>query len=171
MYEAAVSALAAEPVRVGVALGPGGDPTAFGPVPAAVHVAAHLPMRALLDRAALLVTHGGFSSVKEAMSRGVPMVVVPIASDQHYSAARLADLGLAEVVLPADRNDGRIRAAVHAVLSDPSYRERSRRMAADMAALPPVAEAVGWLEALAARRVPPSSVAGPVDRLAERSGL
>jgi hypothetical protein len=36
------------------------------------------------------------------------------------------------------------------VLTNPDYRVRARQMAADMAALPPVGDAVVWLEALAA---------------------
>lgn len=105
-------------------------------MPPHFHVATHLPILDLLSRCEVLITHGGFTSVKEAMSRGVPMVVIPIASDQHYSADRCAALGLAEAVTPNQRTADRIRDATRMVLADPVYRSRAHEMAAQMAALP-----------------------------------
>ena len=49
-----------------------------------------MPQPLLLARCDAFVTHGGFNSVKEALSSGVPMVVVPISADQPYSAERCA---------------------------------------------------------------------------------
>jgi hypothetical protein len=147
-YEAIVEALAGEPVVAGVALGADQDPARLGPLPPHVHVEPVLPLTRLLDYCAVLVTHGGFNSVKEASSRGVPMVVMPIASDQHLSAERCAALGLAETIAPDQRHADRIGKAVRAVLGDPAYRRAARRMADEMAALPPMEEAVRRLEEL-----------------------
>src|SRR4051794_31402857 len=95
-------------------------------MPRRVHVQEWLPIPHLLDHAAAFVTHGGFNSVKEAMSRGVPMVVIPLASDQYYSAERCAKLGLARVVPPNDRTPARVRQELQALLHDPSYAARPR---------------------------------------------
>ena len=164
VYEAIVEALADVPVEVGIALGPGRDPARLGPLPPHVHVHGWLPLTRVLDHCAAFVTHGGFNSVKEAMSRGVPMVVVPIASDQYYSAERCAALGLARVV-PADRRTPAcFRQALQAVLEDPEHATRAAAMAADIAALPPLETAVGWLEALADPTRATNRAASPDDR-------
>ena len=41
------------------------------------------------ERASVIVTHGGLGSVKEAITQGVPLVVVPLAVDQPGNAARV----------------------------------------------------------------------------------
>jgi len=69
VYETILDALEDTPAVVGIALGPGRDPTLLGPLPRRVHVQEWLPIPHLLDHAAAFVTHGGFNSVKEAMSR------------------------------------------------------------------------------------------------------
>jgi UDP:flavonoid glycosyltransferase YjiC (YdhE family) len=148
VYETILEALGDTPAVVGIALGPGRDPTLLGPLPRRVHVQEWLPIPHLLDHAAAFVTHGGFNSVKEAMSRGVPMVVIPLASDQYYSAERCAALGLARVVPPDDRTPERVRHELHALLHDPGAAARAETMAADIAALPPLETAIAALEAL-----------------------
>jgi UDP:flavonoid glycosyltransferase YjiC (YdhE family) len=50
--------------------------------PAHVIAVAYAPQLALLERASVMVTHGGANSVMEALSRGCPMLVIPIAYDQ-----------------------------------------------------------------------------------------
>ncbi len=102
----------------------------------------------------MFVTHGGFNSVKEALSVGVPMVIVPIAGDQPYSAERGAALGVARVIPPDERTPDRVREAVRGVLGDPSYRTRAEDLRQDMAALPDTGRAVALLEALIAQRRP-----------------
>ena len=148
VYETVLEALGDTPRVIGIALGPGRDPTLLGPVPRRVHVQEWLPIPHLLDHAAAFVTHGGFNSVKQAMSRGVPMVVIPLASDQYYSAERCAALGLARVVPPNDRTPERVRHELHALLHDPGAAARAETMAADIAALPPLETAIAALEAL-----------------------
>src|SRR5918997_1079412 len=88
VLEAIVRALAEEPVNVIVAIGRDVDPARFGPHPDHVRLEAYVPQALLLPRCAAFITHGGFNSVKEALSEGVPMVVVPISADQPYSAER-----------------------------------------------------------------------------------
>ena len=165
VYETVLDAVGDTPAVIGIALGPGRDPTLLGPVPRRVHVQEWLPIPHLLDHAAAFVTHGGFNSVKEAMSRGVPMVVIPLASDQYYSAERCAALGLARVVPPNDRTPERVRQELQALLHDPSYAARAAGMAADIAALPPLETAMAALEALVR-----SPRAGPVTPLARIPG-
>jgi hypothetical protein len=55
-------------------------------LPADAVVAPSVPQLALLRRASIFVTHGGFGGVKEAIHCGVPMLVFPMAFDQPVNA-------------------------------------------------------------------------------------
>ncbi len=72
------------------------------PLPDSIARFAYLPLRSLLPQAAGLVHHGGIGTTAEALRAGVPQLVTPFAFDQFDNAARLRQLGVAEV-LPAAR--------------------------------------------------------------------
>jgi len=61
-----------------------------------------LPFRAVLPRAAALVSHGGIGTVAHALAAGLPHVVLSFAHDQLDNGSRLEDLGCG-VVLPQRR--------------------------------------------------------------------
>jgi MGT family glycosyltransferase len=149
VLEAIVGALAEEPVNLVAAIGRDQSPSRFGPQPPHVRLEAHVPQPLLLPRCDAFVTHGGFNSVKEALSAGVPVVVVPISADQPYSAARCADLGVGLAVGPGERTPEVIRDAVRRVLGEPGFRASARAFQAEMKALPGPEAMVGMLEALA----------------------
>jgi MGT family glycosyltransferase len=146
LHETILAALRDEPVNLLIALGFDQDPVRLGPLPPHVRVQPTLPQVALLPRCALLVSHGGFNSVKEALADGVPLVIMPIAGDQPYCARRCQALGVGRVIGPAERNAQAIRAAVRIVLGDPSYRDHARHMRDEICALPPTAATVTALE-------------------------
>jgi hypothetical protein len=51
-----------------------------------------VPQPLLLESADLIVTHGGFGSVVEAIRTGTPIVLLPMFSDQPHNEARTARL-------------------------------------------------------------------------------
>ena len=109
LHETILAALRDEPVNLLIALGFDQDPARLALLPPHVRVQPTLPQVALLPRCALLVSHGGFNSVKEALAEGVPLVIVPVAGDQHYCAKRCQALGVGRVIGPAERNAAAIR--------------------------------------------------------------
>jgi MGT family glycosyltransferase len=133
---------------VNLILAVGGDTGAFGTQPRNVHIESFVPQTRVLPRCDAFITHGGFNSVKESLSVGVPMVVVPITADQPYSAGRCAALGVARVVGPEERTADVVRSAVDAVLSDASFRSNAQDFRAEMDALPGPEHVVELLESL-----------------------
>jgi MGT family glycosyltransferase len=129
----------------------------FGPQPPNVHIERHLPQTQLLPHCDLFISHGGFNSVKEALSRGVPLVVLPIMSDEPYSAERCAALGVGRAVAPEERTPEAIRDAVRSLLNDPSYRARAEELSAEMQALPGAERVVELLTGLARNRAASSA--------------
>ena len=154
LYEAILDGLRAEPINLIAAVGRDQAPSRFGDQPPNVRIERYLPQTLLLPRSALFVTHGGFNSVKEALSVGIPMVVAPVAGDQPYSAERCAALGVARVIPPDARTPDRVREAVRGVLGDPRYRARAAELRHDMAALPGTGQSVALLETLVSQRWP-----------------
>jgi MGT family glycosyltransferase len=125
LVRTALEALADEPVFV-VATMPAGL-TAGLDVPANARVERFVPHAAVLDRAAVAVTHGGMGATQKALVRGVPVVVVPFGRDQ-LEVARRAEVSGAGVRLPSRRlTPKRLRAAVR----DAMGRTTSARAVAD----------------------------------------
>ena len=100
LVEVALEALSREPITV-VATLPAGDPTQFQ-APANAHVERFVPHRAILERAACAITHGGMGSTQKALSHGVPVCAVPFGRDQ-LEVARRVEVARAGTRLPAGR--------------------------------------------------------------------
>jgi MGT family glycosyltransferase len=83
-------AAALQRVDARVALATGAAATSdLGVLPDEWLVRPSLPQVALLERASVLVTHGGNNSVTEALHFGVPLVVMPFSTDQFDGAAAI----------------------------------------------------------------------------------
>ncbi|HET8988860.1 MAG TPA: nucleotide disphospho-sugar-binding domain-containing protein, partial [Humibacillus sp.] len=116
---------------VRVALASGSAPREeLGPVPDSWLVREVLPQVTLLRHAALAVTHGGNNSVTEALTAGVPLLVLPLSTDQFAGAAALEDAGLGEALDPNSAMPHELRDAVARLLAPPSpSRDRLDRLA------------------------------------------
>ncbi|HEY8473296.1 MAG TPA: glycosyltransferase [Natronosporangium sp.] len=104
--------------------------------------------KAVFDRAAAVVCHGGWGTVSRALVRGLPVVIAPITGDQPYIAARCAALGLGIAVAAESASAGELRAAIEAVLRDPAYRRAAGEFAAECRALAPLPTACSLIESL-----------------------
>lgn len=91
------------------------------------------------------------NTVLDAMAEGVPLVAMPIAFEQPATAARLAYAGVAEVVPAGRASQKRLTTALRTVLEQPSYREKARRIAAEMAQGHGVTDAADLIEAAVVR--------------------
>lgn len=83
----------------------------------------------LLDRAGCAVGPGGGGFVARALTRGVPLVLVPEQGDQRETAARVERLGAGLAVAPASASPSTLREAVTEVLGSASYRRAAERAA------------------------------------------
>jgi MGT family glycosyltransferase len=111
LVRTALTALADEDVDV-VATLPAQDPAAIGEVPHNARVLPFVPHAALLERAAVAITHGGMGATQKALARGVPVCAVPFGRDQ-LEVARRVEVSGAGTRLPVRRlSPERLRAAV-----------------------------------------------------------
>jgi zeaxanthin glucosyltransferase len=113
----ALVAAALRPLDVRVALATGSAPrTALGELPDGWLVREFLPQVRLLRDSAAAVTHGGNNSVTEALTAGVPLLVLPLSTDQFAGAAAVERGGVGTSLDPNAATAEEVRAAVESLL-------------------------------------------------------
>lgn len=114
----------------------------------------YAPQLEIIKRASLHVGHGGLNTVLQSLARGLPMVLMPAATDQPGTASRAKHIGVAEFI-PVRRVTARkLRAAIETVQSDPSYRQNARRYQESMQELDGVSRSADILEQAFRTRLP-----------------
>lgn len=129
-----LAALADEPDVLVVATAGGRPVEAIpGPVPSNARLASYLPFEWLLPRVDVLVTNGGYGSVNQAMSFGVPLVTAGMTEDKADVNARVAWSGVGINLATNEPTREALRKAVRTVLDRPAYRLRAAQMADEFA--------------------------------------
>jgi UDP:flavonoid glycosyltransferase YjiC (YdhE family) len=125
-----VAALANEPDVLVVATAGGRPVEAIpGPIPSNARVASYLPFEWLLPKVDVLVTNGGYGSVNQAMSFGIPLITAGTTEDKADVNARVAWSGVGINLATNEPTQTALREAVRTVLDSPRYRARAATMA------------------------------------------
>jgi UDP:flavonoid glycosyltransferase YjiC (YdhE family) len=124
------------------------DPALLGQRRASTRVVQYVPITGLLESASLLVFHAGSGTMLAALAVGVPMVMLPVAADQPENAERCVAAGAAVTLQPDARGPDDVRAAAAGVLADPSLATAAAGLRDEIAAMPPPADLVPFLESL-----------------------
>jgi UDP:flavonoid glycosyltransferase YjiC (YdhE family) len=148
LAEAAAHALADQPVRVLITLGPEYEPSELSGPPPNARVEKMVSHSAVLERALLLVSHAGHGTVMKALWQGKPMVLIPWGRDQPGVAARAEALGVAEAVPRAQARAETIGAAVDRVLASKDMARNAASHSARLRATNPPATAAARLASL-----------------------
>jgi len=88
----------------------------------------------LLERAAVMVGHGGHGTTMRALRHGVPIVGIPNKAVDQAGITRLIEEWGAGLALPPDAGADRIQAAVRDILADGRFTESARRLSLSFAA-------------------------------------
>jgi MGT family glycosyltransferase len=151
LVRTALDALAGENVEV-VATLPAQDPGAFGEAPANARVLPFVPHAPLLERAAVVITHGGMGATQKALSRGVPVCAVPFGRDQLEVARRVEVAGAGTQLRASKLSSQRLRTAAREAMQ---CRGGARRIADAYERAGGPARAVELYESLLAARNKP----------------
>src|SRR5262249_52728584 len=108
-----------------ISLGGGQDPALLADLPGDPVVVGYAPQLDLIRHSALTISHGGLNTALESLALGVPMVVLPVTSDQPGGGAGVAWAGVGRSLPVARLTLERLRVAVRPVLDDPDYRVRA----------------------------------------------
>ena len=131
-----LAALADEPDLLVVATAGGRPIDAIpGPIPANARLASYLPFEWILPKVDVFVTNGGYGSVNQAMSFGIPLVTAGLTEDKADVNARVAWSGVGINLASNEPAPQALREAVRTVLDKPDYRRRAASMAAEFGAI------------------------------------
>lgn len=115
-----LAALANEPDVLVVATAGGRPVDAIpGLIPGNARVASYLPFEWLMPKVDVLVTNGGYGSVTQAMSSGIPLVTAGLTEDKADVNARVAWSGVGINLATNDPAPEALRLAVRTVLDTP----------------------------------------------------
>lgn len=83
------------------------------------------PHQLLFPRASVVVHQCGAGTTAQALRAGRPTLLVPHGHDQFDNARRVRKLGVARTVFPKEYRAERVARELHALVSEPRYRERA----------------------------------------------
>ena len=136
-----LEALAKEPGLLVVATAGGRPVDAIpGPIPDNARVASYLPFEWILPKTDVFVTNGGYGSVNQAMSFGIPIVTAGMTEDKADVNARIAWSGVGINLATNEPTPRALNEAVRSVLAKSIYRSRATAMANEFAKLDTRAE-------------------------------
>jgi MGT family glycosyltransferase len=125
-----LAALANEPDMLVVATAGGHPIDAIpGPISGNARVASYSPFECVLPKVDVFVTNGGYGSVNQAMSFGVPLVTAGLTQDKADVNARVAWSGVGIDLATNEPTSEALREAVRTVLDKPNYRAQASLMA------------------------------------------
>jgi len=121
-------------------------PEDLGDLPGEPIVVHYAPQTRLLDKAQIAICHGGINSSLEALSSGIPIIIIPIADDQPGTAARIECQGLG-LSLPIRRvSVDRLKVCIRNLLTDPSYSTSAQRMRSHLKRIDGASQATDIIE-------------------------
>lgn len=156
VYRVVLDAVAGLEARILMTVGRALDPTALGPIPDNTHVERWVPQYEVFPHAQLVVCHGGSGTTFGALAAGLPLVVCPLFADQSANAQVVQDAGAGVVFIgrhPVHGGVGTLspedcaplRDTIESALCEPDRIHAARRLAAEIARMPTLEQALGWL--------------------------
>ena len=147
-WAALIAALGSTDVDAVVTIGTHVDPSLLGEVPRNVHVERFVPQRFVLDRAAVVMSHGGAGSLLGAARKGIPQLLIPQVADQWENADAATSAGVAITCELEQRSDAEIGAGLARLLHDHQFGHAAAQVAREIKAMPAPADHVAAIEAL-----------------------
>lgn len=122
-YQLCMKAFERLDLKVVLSVGTKCEIATLGPIPDNFIVCNYVPQLEILKRTNVFITHGGFNSVNEALYYNVPVVVIPMANDQHMVAKRVVELGCGLSYSFQEIDEKILREAVETLLTKVQYRQ------------------------------------------------
>ncbi len=151
MLQRALDALATLPVHVVATTGGIVEPAELS-APANAWLTPFADHEQLLERAAVVLGHGGHGTTMRALRHGVPVVGIPAKGGDQAPLARLIETWGAGRALPPDADVPRIWGAVREILADDRFAARARRLSQNFGSRDGAALAADSIEALLASK-------------------
>jgi UDP:flavonoid glycosyltransferase YjiC (YdhE family) len=105
------------------------------PIPSNARLASYLPFEWVLPKVDVFVSNGGYASINQALSFGIPLVVAGLTEDKADVNARVAWSGVGIDLATNQPSPQMLREAIRTVLDKKDYRLRASMMAKEFAAI------------------------------------
>ncbi len=93
-----------------------------------IFLASYLPGEKVAEIASLVICNGGSATAYQALAQGKPVLGFPANTDQHFTMNAISQEG-AGLLIRSDQISGiKIKQAIEALLSNPSYRNHAERI-------------------------------------------
>jgi len=112
--------------QVVMSVGKNIDMSELGEIPANFIVRASVPQLKLLEKISVFITHGGMNSTMEALSFGVPLILLPQMGEQQKNAQQVVDLGAGITLANSTKSKApELVQALNIVSQTASYRQNA----------------------------------------------
>lgn len=111
-----------------------------------VRLAEWVPYDLLLPLCRILITNGGYGSVTQSLSHGVPMICAGTSEDKKDTAARMMSVGAGIDLGTESPSQDEIKAAVEELLADEKYRSNAANIGLELNSLGGAKRACDLLE-------------------------
>lgn len=145
-FHESIAAVHALGVRA-VLLAGGGREQIHDPLSDSILVARYLPFSKIMPNAAVIVHQGGIGTTAQALRAGRPMLIVPWSHDQPDNAERVQRLGGGRTIPRSRYYAPRVEDELRSLLTNDTYQERTRDLAARIAGEDGVTNACDAIEA------------------------
>ena len=148
-YRVLLEAVGSLPVKALLTTGPVMPREELGVIPDNVRVERFVPQVEIMPYTSAVVCHGGSGTLLSTLATGCPVVVIPLFADQpaNARAAEAAGAGLAVFTHHADD----IAKAIRAVLTSESIRAGAQNVAAELASMHPMNQAIAEIISIAGK--------------------
>jgi MGT family glycosyltransferase len=111
--------------HVVIACGDRVDIASLGPIPDHIIIQPYVPQLDLLRRSRLFITHAGMNGVLEALTLGVPMLMIPQMLEQTMNARQVVAQGSGIILEKEQVTQESLGDAIAQMLGDQRYTERA----------------------------------------------
>lgn len=153
LFDRILAALAYVGAAATVAIGRDLDPARFGDQPSHVQVEQYVDLDALISRADVVLHHGGSGLFLRSVMGRSAQIVFPMGADQPFTADRIRDLHVGQVLDPLQATPRAIAAAITNLRTDTRTHNNTETLRRSALALPTPAAVVDHLESAISRSV------------------
>lgn len=122
-------------------------------IPKNTHVEPYIPFGNLLPYVDIMITNGGFGGTQNALAHGIPIIIAGATEDKMEVAARVEYSGAGINLKKQKTSPEDIKNAVMKILSDSSYKKKSKELQTIYAKYDAPTLAVGFVEDLIATQI------------------
>ena len=112
----------------------------------------YIPFSQLLPKVAALVHHGGIGTTAQALSAGIPQLVMPLAHDQFDNAARIKRLGVGDWIVPSRFRGPNVAAKLNALIGSQAVQGSCQNVSGKLSGKNGVKAAADAIEMFGARQ-------------------